>query len=109
MVSRILPVSLVPIVLGVILCCQGVTPSHGPAPDAYREGLALWRTRDSRGRACASCHSPDGIELAAYSYDAATFKRRATPHLGIEAADKVSTYFIALRRRLALSGNLDPM
>lgn len=77
--------------------------------DPLQAGILLWRTPDKLGRACASCHSPDGIELAAYAYDSATIRRRATPHLGAVAADKLAAYFLALRQKLKLPGNLDPM
>lgn len=77
--------------------------------DVYDQGIELWRTPDSQGRACASCHSSDGIELAAYGYDGATLVRRATPHLGAANAKKLSDYILALRAKLHLKGTLDPM
>ncbi len=71
-------------------------------------GLALFRTPDAQGRACATCHSPDGIELAAYDFDRATIVRRAAPHLGAVRAERIADYLLAKRKALGRRP-LDPM
>ncbi len=73
------------------------------------EGLALWRTPDARGQACSSCHSPDGIELAAYNFSDADLRRRSLPHLGAEKADAMVAYLGSLRKNLGTQKRLDPM
>lgn len=44
----------------------------------------FWRQPDSNGRACYSCHSPDGIELSAYRFARADLVRRAAKHLPLD-------------------------
>jgi len=95
--------------LGVVLFLSALPGWQTAKPDDYAAGLAIWRKPDKEGRACASCHSPDGIELAAYRFDTATIERRATPHLGAADAAVLARYIIALRERLGLKGDLDPM
>ncbi|HWA82519.1 MAG TPA: hypothetical protein VG820_03735, partial [Fimbriimonadaceae bacterium] len=102
--SALLPAAL-PISLAVLAFATQTPSPSGSSED----GIALWRKTDSQGRACASCHSPDGIELAAYGYDEATFRRRAEPHLGKENAAKLAKYLLGLRERLAFKTLLDPM
>ncbi len=63
---------------------------------------------DARGRACATCHSPDGIELAAYGFDRATIVRRATPHLGEARARRIADYLLEVREAMRTKA-LDPM
>lgn len=103
------------LVLGqILILASGVTfPSvvgrNQVEQSPYSRGLALWRKPDKLGRACASCHSPDGIELAAYGYDEATIRRRATPHLGPDSARQLGRYIVELRRRAGFRAPLDPM
>ena len=52
-------------------------------------GLAAWRRVDARGQACASCHSPDGIELSAYGFARADVFRRATRHVPQSDAEAI--------------------
>ncbi|MFI5384516.1 MAG: hypothetical protein ACHQ50_00180 [Fimbriimonadales bacterium] len=84
-------------------------PQSGQAGDALKEGLAVWRMPDKSGAACASCHSPDGIELAAYAFDDATILRRATPHIGHTGGLQVVQYIHALRSAKGITKGLDPM
>ncbi len=44
-------------------------------------GVSAWRTPGRDGKACSSCHSPDGIELVWYGFDEANLTRRASAHL----------------------------
>jgi hypothetical protein len=99
-----LGLALLPFVIA-LLCLRG-----NPVPDdPLKTGLTLWRKPDKLGHACASCHSADGIELAAFAYDGVTIRRRATPHLGPADADLLAAYFEALRKHLGIDGHLDPM
>jgi hypothetical protein len=75
---------------------------------AYLEGLTTWRTADSAGNACVFCHSPDGIELAAYNFDDANLRRRALPHLGEKGADQIVQFIHAVREKYGLTKLLDP-
>ncbi|HVT13458.1 MAG TPA: hypothetical protein VHE55_14430 [Fimbriimonadaceae bacterium] len=102
--SALLPVALPACLALVAFSAQGPSPAC-----SAEDGIALWRKTDGQGRACASCHSPDGIELVAYGYDEATFRRRAEPHLGKENAAKLATYLIGLRKHLGFKTLLDPM
>lgn len=91
--------------VGVVLAAV----ASGGFTNSQDDGIAIWRKPDSKGRACASCHSPDGIELAAYGYDEATIIRRATPHLGEADAKKLGAYITSLREKLGRKILLDPM
>lgn len=62
-------------------------------------GLVAWRTLDRRGRACASCHSPDGIELAAYSFDEGDVVRRASAHLPPPLRERIAQFILTQRKR----------
>lgn len=66
--------------------------------------LAIWRKPDAQGRACASCHSPDGIELAAFRFADKDVLRRASRHL--DAEDQASIVALLLRERKALPTRL---
>src|SRR5476651_2625096 len=76
-----------------------------------QQGLKLWRKPGAiqGGAACASCHSPDGIEIAAYDFDDQDLVRRAEPHLGKEDAGLLVEYFHALRDKLHLFPLRDPI
>lgn len=100
-------VKIVPIAIAIAAVAMGGLSPKVTNPS--EDGIAIWRNPDSKGRACASCHSPDGIELAAYGYDEATIVRRATPHLGEEDAKKLGVYIISLRAKLGRKALLDPM
>lgn len=71
--------------------------------DRYTAGLVAWRKGDARGAACASCHSPDAIDLALIGYPDSTILRRAGQHLAIEDARKVVDFVHAQRRRFAIT------
>ncbi|HEY3780725.1 MAG TPA: hypothetical protein VGL56_06565 [Fimbriimonadaceae bacterium] len=105
-----------PLVLGS--CCIVAASRPSPTPktptkqeEALTEGLKLFRKPGAiqNGAACATCHSPDGIELAEYNFDDANIKRRAEPHLGEENADKIVAYVHALRQKLGITHPRDPI
>ncbi len=74
--------------------------------DEYRanlaDGLAVWRRAGQHG-ACASCHTPDGIDLARIGFSDATIIRRAIGQ-SVNAADaqKVVTMVHAVRRKYGI-------
>ncbi len=84
--------------------------SATPASQVLAEGLALWRKPGTiqGGAACATCHSPDGIELAEYAFDDADLRRRAAPHLGEADSQRLVAYIHALRTKLQLHHLRDP-
>ncbi|MDR3688823.1 MAG: hypothetical protein P4L46_05540 [Fimbriimonas sp.] len=74
------------------------------------DGLRIWRKPGSidGGAACATCHSPDGIELAAYDFDDADLLRRARRHLDDEDSQAIVDYVHALRTKLGFVHLRDP-
>lgn len=74
------------------------------------DGLKIWRKPGSvqGGAACATCHSPDGIELAVYGFSDANILRRAKPHLGNADSQRLLTYIHALRLKLDCKVMRDP-
>jgi cytochrome c553 len=79
------------------------TWSEERVEQAYREGLRAWRKPDAHGDACASCHSPDAIDLAVIAYDDAAIFRRALPHISPEDTGKVRDLVHAQRRRFGIT------
>jgi len=73
-------------------------------------GLKIWQKPGAimGGAACATCHSPDGIELAAFNFDDADITRRAREHLGTEDTRDLVEYIHAMRTRLHLYPLRDP-
>ena len=69
------------------------------AAAAQASGLAAWRKPDAKGAACASCHTPDAIDLAMIGYTDATILRRALTHLSADDAEAVRTFVHAQRLR----------
>lgn len=84
--------------------------ARGTQGDAYRDGLAAWRTRGRLDNAaCAQCHGPDGLELAIYNFDDATLRRRAKPHLADADAEKIVALIHAVREKFGIAKLLDPL
>lgn len=75
-----------------------------PAP----ESLIAWRTPDKKGAACVSCHSPDGIELAAFGFGRSDVLRRASAHLDGPSQEAVLKLILSNRERLGAPA-MDPM
>ncbi len=75
------------------------------------EGLQIWRKPGAiQGHAaCATCHSPDGIEIAAYNFSDADITRRALPHVSAQDADILVGYIHALRQKFGFKKLRDPM
>lgn len=79
--------------------------------DILAAGLKIWRKPGAiQGHAaCATCHSPDGIEIAAYNFSDADLRRRALPHLAAQDADVLVEYVHALRQKFGFQRLRDPM
>ncbi len=61
-------------------------------------GLIAWRKADAEGAACASCHSPDAIDLAVIGYPDSSILRRAHGHISTQDALAVVDFVHAQRR-----------
>jgi hypothetical protein len=74
------------------------------------EGLRIWRKPGAiqDHAACATCHSPDGIELACYAFDDDDLERRARAHIDGRDTRKLIAYFHALRKVLKVTALRDP-
>jgi len=70
--------------------------------------LTAWRKPDKRKMSCASCHSPDGIELSAYGFSREDIVRRATAHVDLSDAEAIADLIQAGASRAAIK-DLDPM
>lgn len=100
--------------LGVSLGIGGwslALPKGGDAVDAYQDGLAAFRKpgKTPDAAACASCHAPDGIDLAAFSFDDGAIRRRAKVHLNSADTERVVTFIHAVRERYRISAPRDSM
>ncbi len=74
----------------------------------YATGLALWRKADAKGAACASCHTPDAIDLAVIGYGDDAILRRALLHLSVEDSLGVVELVHVQRARFGISAPCDP-
>jgi hypothetical protein len=79
--------------------------------DILSEGLKIWRKPGAiqNDAACATCHSPDGIELAAYNFTDQDITRRALPHVSQDEAQVLVQYIHALRAKYQLTTLKSPM
>ena len=68
--------------------------------DSIDPGLIAWRTPDNAERSCSSCHSPDGIELAAYGFAKDDLVRRAARHLTEERQTQVVKWILQNRGKI---------
>lgn len=78
------------------------TWSDSQVADAYAKGLAVWRTPDPKGAACANCHSPDALDLSVIAYKDDAIIRRATLHLSPQQALVIRDFVHAQRRRFGI-------
>ncbi len=90
-------------------CCFGAAPSKAHQ-EVLERGLQIWRKpgRIQNQVSCATCHSPDGIELAAYAFDDDDLRRRARPHLGNDDVERLVAYIHALRQKFGFKQLRDP-
>jgi len=80
-------------------------------PDPYVEGLAIWRKPGAiEGHAaCATCHSPDGIELAEYNFPDDDIRRRAMAHLDSDDTERIVSFIHSVRDKYRITKLLDPI
>lgn len=72
-----------------------------------REGVAASRKKGGFGESCASCHSPDLIELAVYDFGDDTLRRRANSHVSTKDREKMVAMIHALRDKYQKLDNFD--
>jgi len=70
---------------------------------------AAWRKQDRLGRACVSCHSPDGLEIAAYAFSDEDIMRRARSHVSEDDARQIVEMIHGVRKRYNITSLLNPM
>jgi len=75
--------------------------------EAYRRGMASWRTPDHEGIACANCHSPDALDLAVIGYPDDAILRRAGLHVSPEDGAHIVDLVHAQRRRFNIGRPCD--
>ena len=95
--------------LGISALLAILAGSQPVAAKQRPDQLAIWRRPDHQGRACASCHSPSGIELAAYNFSDADILRRAQTHLSFVDSMKIVGMIHDQRDRYHLTKLLDPI
>jgi hypothetical protein len=94
---------------GTLFLSASAIPVRTPF-DALAKGLKIWRKPGAiqNGAACATCHSPDGIEIAAYNFDDADISRRALAHLNTADTQELVSYIHALRSKFHFKKLRDP-
>lgn len=111
--KRILALALValPWCLAAVQPQARLSKPSDPVDLRIAKGLIVWRKPGAinHAAACASCHGPDGYELAMYDFDDATLRRRAKPHLSPADADEIVSLIHAVREKYGLKKLLDPM
>jgi len=75
---------------------------------ARTQGLMAWRRIGNHG-GCASCHSPDGFDLALIGYSNADIIRRAVDHVTNAEAQQIVTWIKALRQIHQIERPLHPL
>lgn len=80
------------------------------APDAYLEGLRLWRKpgKTADRAACANCHAPDGLDIASYAFSRPNIMRRARRHLPPDEAARLADFIEAIRAKYGITDPDDP-
>lgn len=98
-----------PWILALAVQSSAPTPSL-PDETVIKQGLVAWRTPGGKmNSACASCHAPDGFDIAQFNFTDATITRRAMNHVNPANAKKIVAMIHALRRTHHLTNLLDPM
>jgi hypothetical protein len=77
----------------------------------YASGLLVWRKPGATPdhAACASCHGPDGLELASYAFGDADILRRARVHLDDIDSQRIVGFIHRVRARYGIQAPKDPM
>ena len=102
--------------LGFALLILPLVGFEAPIPDKSSGkqvttaiSLNAWRKLDTKGQACSSCHSPDGLELAVYNFSDSDILRRAQNHLPDADAEQILVQIHELRKAFHIEAELDPM
>ncbi len=69
---------------------------------ALVDGRAAWKTPDSRGFACASCHQPEPFDFAVLGQSDSQFTQHALRFASVDVVTKTTRYVRALRRQYGL-------
>lgn len=94
---------------GILQAQTTDTPPKPVSDPIIAKGIQFWRQVDQKDNACTFCHSPDGIELAAYDFSDENIKRRAMPHVGVEGAVAIVDMIHAVRKQYKFKKLLNPM
>lgn len=88
-----------------------VAAGTGYSPAEYAAGMSVWRKPGATAdhAACANCHGPDGLDLAAYAFDDADIRRRALVHLDSDDSQRVVQFIHCVRSRYAIHDLSNPM
>ena len=93
-------------------CGPGFDPSaamnEAALASALAAGHAAWTDEASMGGPCASCHSPDAIDLAWIGYSDCDIRRRALDHVNSAQADAIVEYIHARRQQHDIQKPLHP-
>jgi hypothetical protein len=101
-----------PVVLASLAVVVGFRADNAPSAvdrDLIRKGLAVWHKPDDKGRACVSCHSPQGLELAFFDFDDEDITRRVEAHLPPADAQTIVAMVHARRRQYKIYTPLNAM
>ncbi len=86
-----------------------VPPAAGlPNDQVIANGMVAWRTLDADGNTCASCHTPDGIDLAYPAYSRVDILRRANEHVDTISAEAIADMIEVLRDDYGWVPTVDP-
>lgn len=99
------------LLLMVLAALQG-RQSQGKSSleDQIQSELVFWRKPGRIGSAaCSNCHSPDGIELAAFNFSDIDIARRTRPHLDRADVPHIVNLIHLVRKKYGFSKLLDPM
>ena len=88
---------------------DAVPPATPADAELIQKGLVAFNKPDARGRACVSCHSPTGLEIAEFNFSDENIIRRAEAHVNSSEAQLIVAMVHARRRQYKIDQPLDPM
>ena len=92
-------------------CGTAFNPERALSPDelvtTMSRGIESFRFRGQHG-ACASCHSPDGFDLAVVGYRDSDIRRRALEHVSEQRANEIVELIHAHRQKHDMQRLLHP-
>lgn len=81
---------------------------QGSNSPTFLAGLTAWRTPDANGNSCASCHSPDGIDLAYPAYSREDILRRANEHVSPALSEDIANMIEDVRNHYNWTPTIQP-